>query len=51
MDMLMETMDYLEGVPMLDRTIPGYRGEFEGIARKVYERVTGRSCPGSVKLW
>jgi len=51
MDMLMETMDYLEGVPMLDRTIPGYRGEFEGIARKVYERVTARACPGSVTLW
>ncbi len=51
MDMLMETLDYLEGVPVPDRTIPGYRGQFEGIARGVYERVTGRPCPESVTLW
>ena len=51
MDMLLETMDDLDGVPMLDRTIPGYRGQFEGIARGIYERVTGRPCPESVALW
>ena len=51
MDMLMETLDYLEGVPAPERSIPEYRREFERIARKVYERVTGRSCPGSVTLW
>ena len=51
MDMLLETMDYLEGVPVLERSIPGYRGEFERIAREAYERVTGRPCPESVTLW
>jgi hypothetical protein len=51
MDMLLETMDDLDGAPVLERTIPEYRGEFERTARKVYERVTGRSCPGSVTLW
>jgi len=51
MDMLLETIDYLEGVPVLERSIPGYRGEFEGIAREIYERITARACPGSVTLW
>jgi len=50
-DMLMETMDYLEGVLEPDRSVPEYRREFERIARWVYERITGRPCPESVMLW
>jgi hypothetical protein len=51
MDMLMETLDYLEGVPVPERSVPEYRREFERTARKVYERVTAHACPGSVTLW
>jgi len=50
-DMLMETLDYLEGGPVPERSVPEYRREFERIARWVYERITGRPCPGSVMLW
>ena len=50
-DMLMETLDYLEGVPVPERSVPEYRREFERTARRVYERITDRPCPGSVMLW
>ena len=51
MDMLLDTMDYLEGVPAPERMSPEYRREFERVARGVYERIAGRPCPESVTLW
>jgi hypothetical protein len=51
MDMLLDTMDYLEGVRAPERNSPEYRREFERVARWVYEKITGRPCPESVTLW
>jgi hypothetical protein len=50
-DMLLEAMDYLEGVPAPERNRPEYRREFERVAREVYERIAGRPCPESVMVW
>jgi hypothetical protein len=50
-DMLMEMIDYLEAVPVLERSIPEYRGQFERIAREIYKRITGRPCAETVNLW
>jgi hypothetical protein len=51
MDMLFETMDYLEGVDAPERISPEYRREFERVAKGVYERIAGRPCPESVTFW
>jgi len=51
MDMLFETMDYLEGVPVPERSGSEYRREFERVAKEVYKRIAGRPCPGSATLW
>ena len=51
-DMKLETMGYLEGVKMPDRSIKniGYNRAFDETARKIYKKITGRPCPAGVKL-
>jgi hypothetical protein len=51
-DMNLEALDLLEGVKMPDRNVkdPDYSRLFDKTAKMIYETVTGRSCPGSVKV-
>jgi len=51
-DMNLEALDLLEGVkmPRRDGKDPEYKRTFYETAKMIYETVTGRSCPESVKV-
>ncbi len=52
LDMNLEEINYLKGVEMPDRSMKniGYNRVFDETARKIYQKITGRPCPASVKL-
>jgi hypothetical protein len=50
--MKLDMLSYLKGVTVPGRTIqnPGYNRVFDETARRIYEVITGRGCPKSVKV-
>ena len=50
-DMNLEALDLLEGIKMPDRQAPEYSAVFNETAKRVYESITDRSCPESVKVF
>jgi hypothetical protein len=51
-DMKLDMLSYLKNVKMPDRTIrnPDYNRVFDKTAKGIYEAVTGRGCPESLKV-
>jgi signal peptidase I len=51
-DMKLDMLSYQKGVKMPDRTIrnPDYNRVFDETAKRIYEVITGRGCPESVKV-
>jgi len=51
-DMKLDMLSYLKDVKMPDRTIrnPDYNRVFDETAKRIYEVITGRGCPESVKV-
>jgi hypothetical protein len=51
-DMKLDMLSYLKGVTVPGRNIqnPDYNRVFDDTARRIYEAVTGRECPESVKV-
>jgi hypothetical protein len=51
-DMKLDMLSYQKGVKIPDRNIrnPDYNRVFDETARRIYEAVTGRECPESVKV-
>ena len=51
-DMKLNMLSYLKDVKMPDRTIrnPDYNRVFDETAKLIYEVITGRGCPESVKV-
>ena len=50
-DMNLEKLESMKGVEMPNRQAPEYRRVFVEAARKIYKKITGRSCPESVKVF
>ena len=50
--MKLDMLSYLKGVTVPGRNIqnPDYNRVFDETARRIYEAVTGRECPESVKV-
>jgi len=51
MDQRLDDLQDLEGIAFSDRNAPGFRTIFDKTLRAIYETVTGRACPDSVKVW
>jgi len=51
-DMKLDMLSYQKGVKVLGRNIqnPDYNRDFDETTRRIYEVVTGRACPKSVKV-
>ncbi len=51
-DMKLDMLSYLKGIIVPGRSIqnPGYRQVFDKTAKRIYEVITGRRCPESVKV-
>ncbi len=50
MDQHLEELEQAEGVAFPDRQDPQYAPLFDGMARRIYEKITGCPCPSSVKI-
>jgi hypothetical protein len=51
-DMKLDMLSYLKGVIVPDRNIqhPNYKRVFDQTTKRIYEVITGRGCPESVKV-
>jgi len=51
-DMTLDMLSYQKGVKVPGRNIrnPDYNRAFDEAARRIYETITGRGCPKSVKV-